>query len=182
MSIVPYRRIRKLGSGGMSDVFEVESPDGRRLALKVFRQEKEGRFLKERFIAEAKILQTLYHPHIVRVHEYGIDESSSCPWYAMYLVVSSDGTPSTLEDIRRQGKVPDATLRQWFAETKETLDYLHKCGVVHRDVKLDNILIDVEGHPAAEVAVRHGMTINNLRQLKHRLDRMISAVEAELAD
>ena len=40
----------------------------------------------------------------------------------------------------------------------------------------------IEGHPAAEVAVRHGMTINNLRQLKHRLDRMISAVEAELAD
>ena len=146
MSIVPYRRIRKLGSGGMSDVFEVESPDGRRLALKVFRQEKEGRFLKERFIAEAKILQTLYHPHIVRVHEYGIDESSSCPWYAMDLVVSSDGTPSTLEDIRRQGKVPDATLRQWFAETKEALDYLHKCGVVHRDVKLNNILIDVDGH------------------------------------
>ena len=146
MSIVPYRRIRKLGNGGMSDVFEVESPDGRRLALKVFRQEKEGRFLKERFIAEAKILQTLYHPHIVRVHEYGIDESSGCPWYAMDLVVSSDGTPSTLEDVRRQGKVPDATLRQWFAETKEALDYLHKCGVVHRDVKLNNILIDVDGH------------------------------------
>ncbi len=40
----------------------------------------------------------------------------------------------------------------------------------------------IEGHPAAEVAVRHGMTINNLRQLKHRLDRMISAVEEELAD
>jgi RNA polymerase sigma factor (sigma-70 family) len=40
----------------------------------------------------------------------------------------------------------------------------------------------IEGHPAAEVAVRHGMTVNNLRQLKHRLDRMISAVEAELAD
>lgn len=125
----------------MADVFEVESPDGRRFALKVFRREKDSSFLHDRFIAEAKILTTIYHPRIVRVHEYGIDEATGEPWVVMDLMTDADGTPSTLENARKRGGIPDETLRQWFADAKEALNYLHKCGIIHRDVKLENILI-----------------------------------------
>lgn len=146
MDSLPYRIIRKLGSGGMADVFEAESPDGRRFALKVFRREKQSVFLRERFIAEAKILQRLYHPRIVRVYEYGMDDADDTAWFTMDLVAGPDGTPTTLEDIRKRRDVPNETLQRWLMETKEALDYLHKCGVVHRDVKLENILVDSDGH------------------------------------
>ena len=108
MGGIPYRTIRKLAAGGMADVFEVESPDGRRFALKVFRREKDSSFLHDRFIAEVKILTTIYHPRIVRVHEYGIDETTGEPWFVMDLMTDADGTPSTLENARRHfAKMPD---------------------------------------------------------------------------
>ena len=143
---IPYKIKRLLGKGGMADVFEAEAPDGRRVAVKMFRNEKGSHFLKERFMVEAKLLGTLYHPNIVRVHDYGVDETTGRAWFAMDLVLGADGKSKTLEDARKNGNVGDEQLRMWFNESKAALDYLHKCGVVHRDVKLENILIDEDGH------------------------------------
>ena len=146
MSDMPYRIGRLLGRGGMSEVYEAETPDGRRIAVKVFRDEKHSRFLRDRFMAEARLLKTLYHPNIVRVHDCGIDGETGRAWFAMDLVLGADGKARTLENARKEGGIGDAQLRTWFAETKAALDYLHTCGVVHRDVKLENILIDRDGH------------------------------------
>ena len=144
--MMPYKIGRLLGKGGMSDVYEAEASGGHRVAVKVFRREKDSRFLEKRFIAEAKLLKTLYHPNIVRVRDFGIDDDTDRAWFAMDLVLDADGSVQTLEDVRRGGGIDDARLRMWFDETKAALDYLHSCGVVHRDVKLENILIDSDGH------------------------------------
>ena len=142
---IPYKIGRQLGKGGMADVYEAVAPDKRKVAVKIFRDEKQSRFLKDRFMAEAKLLKTLYHPNIVRVHDCGIDGKRGSAWFAMDLVLGEDGRPRTLETIRKNGGIDDAQLRKWFDETRAALDYLHKCGVVHRDVKLENILIDGDG-------------------------------------
>lgn len=147
MPTIPGLKVlRRLGRGGMSDVYEAEDPAGRHVAVKVFRNEKGSRFLEERFKAEARLLGTLFHPRIVRVHDFGIDGPTGRAWFVMDLVLSSDGASTTLEDVRLHGGVPNETLRQWYSETRDALEYLHKCGVVHRDVKLENILVDAEGH------------------------------------
>ena len=132
----------------MGCVYEVVADeDATRLALKVFSLDHGNReFLRRRFLAEAKILSRLNHPRLVHVHESGIDEPSGTPYYVMDLVQSAVGKSETLEDVRKAGKVTEARALQWLADICEGLEYIHAQGVVHRDVKLENVLIDENGH------------------------------------
>ena len=143
-----FRVVREIGQGGMGCVYEVVADeDATRLALKVFSLDHGNReFLRRRFLAEAKILSRLNHPRLVHVHESGIDESSGTPYYVMDLVQSAVGKSETLEDVRKAGKVTEARALQWLADICEGLEYIHAQGVVHRDVKLENVLIDENGH------------------------------------
>ena len=143
-----FRVVREIGQGGMGCVYEVVADeDATRLALKVFSLDHGNReFLRRRFLAEAKILSRLNHSRLVHVHESGIDESSGTPYYVMDLVQSAVGKSETLEDVRKAGKVTEARALQWLADICEGLEYIHAQGVVHRDVKLENVLIDENGH------------------------------------
>ena len=146
-AIGAYRVVRLLGRGGMGTVYEVENPTGRRFALKLFGSaRKNGGFLKERFCTEARLLSRLSHPNLVKVYDAGTDDASGEPYFVMDLVLGRDGEPATLETRRKNGMVLDADARRWFSEMCGVLDYLARHGVVHRDVKLENILIDGEGH------------------------------------
>ncbi|MBQ0033213.1 MAG: serine/threonine protein kinase, partial [bacterium] len=132
----------------MGCVYEVVADDDEtHLALKAFTLDHGNReFLKKRFLAEAKILSRLNHPRLVHVHKLSIDEPNGTPYYVMDLVRSATGEAETLEDVRRAGKVTEAKVLQWFADIREGLEYIHAQGVVHRDVKLENVLIDKVGH------------------------------------
>lgn len=139
-----FRVVREIGHGGMGCVYEVVADgDATHLALKAFTLDHGNReFLKKRFLAEAKILSRLNHPRLVHVRELGVDEPSGVPYYVMDLVRSAAGESGTLEDVRKAGKVAEAQALQWFADIREGLEYIHAQGVVHRDVKLENVLID----------------------------------------
>ena len=144
-----YRIVHELGRGGMGRVFEVVADDDEtaHLALKAFTLDHGNtEFLKKRFLAEAKILSRLNHPQLVHVHELGIDESSGMPYYVMDLVQSATGVSETLENVRKTGKVTEAQALRWFADIREGLEYIHAHGIVHRDVKLENVLVDAHGH------------------------------------
>lgn len=146
-TIGSYRVIRRIGQGGMGVVYEVEHIRlGTRHALKTFSHEGDDAGLfRKRFLAEGRLLARLNHPRIVRVHDMDLTDDGLA-WFAMDLVLSEDGKPKTLADVPRDGSVPEERLAAWFEDVREALGAVHKAGVVHRDVKLENMLLGADGH------------------------------------
>ncbi|MFO0846311.1 MAG: protein kinase [Gemmataceae bacterium] len=164
-----YRILREVGRGGMGVVYEAEQVSlGRRVALKVlpFAATMDPRRLT-RFHNEARAAASLEHPHIVPV--YGVGSERGVHFYAMKLI---DGR-SLAEFLRdreaeadpfrteagptkpgaRDGTARDIPDHAYFkqvarigAEAADALEYAHSMGVVHRDVKPANLMLDARGH------------------------------------
>ena len=142
-----YRIIRLLGQGGMGAVYEVEHTQlGVHYALKAFTLE-DGHVdvLKNKFLTEGKVLARLHDQHLVRVFDLNFDEATGTPYFVMELVLSEDGSPRTLSDVRTDELDEDCVL-QWFTEVAAVIDYIHEQGIVHRDIKLGNVLLSSDGH------------------------------------
>ena len=141
-----YEIVRLLGKGGMSEVYEVENPRlGSRHALKLFTYEKDDPEIRERFQVEGKLLARLNHPRIVKVTDFGTDEASGKPYFVMDLVLNERGEMQLLSDIE-PGTVDEEKVGQWYDDLRKGLAYIHANGVIHRDLKLQNVLIGPDGH------------------------------------
>ena len=129
-----------LGRGGMGYVYRARQKKlDREVALKVLApgaDEQPG--FADRFAREAQALARLNHPNIVAVHDYG-QEGSFC-WLLMEYVHGS-----SLRDVIRTGRLDPAEALALVPKICEALQYAHDQGVVHRDVKPENILLDREG-------------------------------------
>ena len=142
-----YRIVRPLGEGGMGAVYEVEHVElGVRYALKVFvRDHGDVESLRKRFRTEGKALARLRHPNLVRVYDLGDDESRGALYFVMDLVVGRGGEARTLADVK-PGDADAEQLAHWYAQLKSALEYIHAAGIVHRDVKPGNVLLDADGN------------------------------------
>lgn len=130
----------------MGSVYEVATGDGGRLALKLFTSTgAHADFLRKRFIAEGKILSRLSSDYLVSVRETGYDPVSGAPYFTMDLVLGADGEPCTLEDLRRRGGLNEGKVAALYEDLRSALVHLHANGVVHRDIKLENVLVNAEG-------------------------------------
>lgn len=140
-----YQITRELGRGAMGVVYEAQDPDlGCELALKVITLKSgaspESRQRQvERFSREARALSQINHPHVVRLIERG--EIAGQAFFTMELV---RGT--TLRDrLQFEGSLSLTELLRLTVEMCGVLDHLHQQGVVHRDVKPDNIMLMPDG-------------------------------------
>lgn len=137
--IAGYTILRSLGAGGMGEVYLAQHPRlPRREALKVLAAKvcADSEY-RERFNREAEIASSLWHPHIVEIHDRG--DVGGQLWIAMDYVDGIDAG-QLLEEEYRDGLPPDLAVRMVTA-VADALDYAHAKGLTHRDVKPANILI-----------------------------------------
>ena len=137
-----YRVVRPIGVGGMASVYEVEHTKlGVHYALKAFTFDADhAELFRKRFAAEGRILARLNHSGLVRVIDLELDESNGFSYYVMDLVLSQGGSPQTLADCEA-GSIGEDRIVAWFRQMCEAVDYIHEQGIVHRDIKLNNILL-----------------------------------------
>lgn len=131
-----YRIQGELGRGAMSIVYRAYDPHIKRVvAIKTLRPEyAEHKAYRQRFVAEARAVGTLTHPGIVTVFDVG--ETSGMPFIAMERV---DG-PSLDDFVREHRSLPLRMILKMAMQIADALDYAHRQGIVHQDIKLENII------------------------------------------
>jgi len=131
-----YTLIREAGSGGMATVYLAEDiRHQRKVAVKVLRPELAATLGPERFTREIKIAAQLSHPHILPVLDSG--EADGYLYYVMPFIEGE----SLRERLNRQGELPVTEAVRILVEVTDALAHAHARGVVHRDMKPDNIMI-----------------------------------------
>ncbi len=138
----PFRILGPPGRGGMASVYKAFEPGlDRTVAVKVLPAEylHDPNFA-ERFRREAQVIAKLEHPHIVPIYAYGIDQG--VPWMSMRLVPGG----SLYSLLKAKEGLGHGVILKMLAGVASALDYAHAAGVIHRDVKPQNILIDEHQH------------------------------------
>jgi WD40 repeat protein/tRNA A-37 threonylcarbamoyl transferase component Bud32 len=137
-----YRLHGILGRGAFSVVYRAYDPKHRRaVALKVLRRDwPDGSDSRERFRRDARIAAQLRHPHLVPLHDAGVHRGLC--YIDMELIRGE-----TLEARLQRGRLPVRAAAELVSKVALALDYAHGKGIVHRDVKPSNILLDEQGEP-----------------------------------
>jgi len=166
-----YCVVRPIASGGSGDVYEVMNvADGRTLALKLLRTLRDAPSVA-RFAREARLLAELHHPHVVSVLQVGISDAG-CPFLVMERARG--------RDLHREPIGDREALLAVLGQVASALDAAHAAGIVHRDVKPGNVVVDDGSDPPQAKLVDFGVARMGSRDEDSGL-RRIPPVSPELA-
>jgi serine/threonine protein kinase len=140
-TVGPYELVQKIAEGGMGTVYKAQHrTSGQIVAIKVVPPHlMKNQVLMKRFEQEYIAAKAIDHANIVRAIEYGVED---CSPYLVMEYVDGESLGQKLEHMRR---IPEADAVRIIAQVAQGLHKAHKMGLVHRDVKPDNILINAEG-------------------------------------
>jgi serine/threonine-protein kinase len=138
-----YEFLGFLGRGGFASVYQVRSASLQRLeALKVLLETHvEGSEFARRFRQEARVAASLEHPSIVKIYDFGHVEGTL--WYSMQFVEG----PTLTGELAARGSFDEETAARIVIPLLDALDYSHARGIIHRDIKPDNVILDKRGRP-----------------------------------
>jgi serine/threonine-protein kinase len=134
-----YQVEREIGKGGNARIFLATDPQGRQVALKILHPELLVSVAADRFLREIRLAKQLDHPHIARLLDSGERD-----WLVYYVMTYVPG-PTLREHLARASRMTIPETIRLAGDLLDALDHAHAHGIVHRDVKPDNVVIASEG-------------------------------------
>ena len=134
-----YQVEREIGKGGNARIYLAHDPGGSPVALKILHPELLVSVAADRFLREIKLARQLDHPHIARLLDSGERE-----WLVYYVMTYIEG-PTLREHLARVGQMGIAESVRLAGDLLDALEHAHLRGIVHRDVKPDNVVLADRG-------------------------------------
>jgi eukaryotic-like serine/threonine-protein kinase len=134
-----YQVEREIGKGGNARIYLVRDGQGRRVALKILHPELLVSVAADRFLREIRLCSQLQHPNIAHLLDSGERD-----WIVYYVMTYVEG-PTLREHLSRVGQLPIGDTMRLADNLLDALDHAHAHGIVHRDVKPENVVLATEG-------------------------------------
>jgi serine/threonine-protein kinase len=142
--IGPYQLVREVGRGAAGVVYEARDPEDRRLALKLLTwpvgmQAEDRETFRRRFLREARALSAVHHPNVVPIHDAGEEEGR------LYLAMEFLDGENLRALLTHTGALPPAEAVPLLLQLCDALEAVHQAGIIHRDVKPENVVVMADG-------------------------------------
>jgi serine/threonine protein kinase len=134
-----YEVEREIGKGGNARIYLARDPEGRQVALKILHPELLVSVAADRFLREIRLTSQLNHPHIARLLDSGERE-----WLVYYVMTYVEG-PTLREHLARVSRMDIGETIRLAGDLLDALEHAHAHGIVHRDVKPDNVVLTAQG-------------------------------------
>jgi len=141
-TLARYELQQIIGKGGMADVYMGYDPRFQRyIAVKVFKHEEDE--MLQRFILESHLMSYLHHKHLISIYNAGIAVIDQNPQYYIIMPFMAGGT---LHSRIKHSPLALNEVCRYLRDIASALDYVHAQGIIHRDIKASNVLLDEDGN------------------------------------